>query len=78
MFADPDFVKSVVDHFNATESTVRKTAKYFGISKSSVHYYLTKKLPNKTSAAILARNKAECCKRGREAMQRKYQERRSQ
>lgn len=52
-----EFIQKVVDYFNENNSTVRETAKHFEISKSAVHHYLTKVLPNETSKRILARNK---------------------
>lgn len=54
---DLDTIKEIVDHFNENESTVRKTANHFGISKTSVHLYLTKVMPNATSKRILKTNK---------------------
>ncbi len=56
---DLDFVKCVVNYYNENHSTVRKTAKHFKISKSCVHYYLTKVMPNPTSAKIIEKNKLE-------------------
>ncbi len=64
----------VVEYFNNNKSTVRKTAKACGVSKSAVHYILTKKCPNPTSMAILAKNKAERHIRGGQSTKRKYQE----
>lgn len=37
---DEQLVKNVVDYFNINHSTVRETAKEFGISKSSVYIYI--------------------------------------
>lgn len=67
---DINFVRRVVDYFNANESTVRATAKHFKISKSTVHIYLTKILPNETSRKILDRNKELRAIRGGEATKR--------
>lgn len=67
-----DFVKDVVDYFNNNESTVRQTAEYYSISKSTVHLYLTKVMPNQTSKEILAKNKAEWHIRGGQATKDKY------
>lgn len=70
-------VQKVVTHFNAHQSTVRETAKAFGISKSTVYVYLTKVCPNATSAEILAKNKAERHIRGGQATKNKYLKERS-
>lgn len=72
---DLDFIREVVDYFNKNHSTVRATAKVFGISKSSVHFYLTTVLPNSTSLEILEKNKNERHIRGGEATKRKYEKR---
>lgn len=74
---DEQLVKDVVDYFNNNHSTVRKTAKEFGISKSTVYIYLTKICPNSTSAKILAKNKAEKHIRGGQATKNKYLKERS-
>ncbi|MBR7091216.1 MAG: sporulation transcriptional regulator SpoIIID [Clostridia bacterium] len=42
----PDFVLSVAQYYISHHSTVRDTANHFDISKSSVHNYLTRYLPN--------------------------------
>ena len=70
-------VKKVVTYFNTHHSTVRETAKTFGISKSTVYVYLTKIMPNATSAEILAKNKAERHIRGGQATKNKYSKKRS-
>lgn len=70
-------VKSVVDYFNTHRSTVRETAKVFGISKSTVYVYLTEIMPNSTSTEILAKNKAERHIRGGQATKNKYFKERS-
>ena len=67
-----DLVEAVVTYFNENRSTVRKTGNYFGISKSTVHRYLTQVMPNKTSAEILATNLSERHLRGGEATKNKY------
>ena len=74
---DLKLVEKVVTYFNAHQSTVRETAKVFGISKSTVYVYLTEVSPNATSAEILAKNKAERHIRGREATKNKYSKERS-
>lgn len=59
-------------------STVRSTAKYFGISKSTVHKDIAEKLPHKSAAlykeakAVLELNKAERHLRGGQATKAKY------
>lgn len=59
-------------------STVRATAKYFGISKSTVHKDLSEKLPRINSAMyreakrVLLLNKAERHLRGGQATKMKY------
>lgn len=67
-----EFVQNVVDYFNKHQSTVRKTAKHFNISKSAVHFYLTEIMPNPTSKAILEKNKKERHIRGGLATKAKY------
>ena len=63
-----------------TGATVRATAAYFGISKSTVHKDLTEKLihinKNLQSSvkAVLAHNKSERHLRGGEATKRKYEQ----
>lgn len=69
---DLEFKHSVVDYFNNHQSTVRETAKHFGISKSCVYVYLTKILPNSVSTKILEKNKAERHIRGGNATKLKY------
>ena len=69
---DLDFVKCVVNYYNENHSTVRKTAKHFKISKSCVHYYLTKVMPNPTSAKIIEKNKLERAFRGGAATKNKF------
>lgn len=59
-------------------ATVRQTAKYFGVSKSTVHKDIAERLPNYSSTLaneankVLAKNKAERALRGGLATQRKY------
>lgn len=74
---DLKFIQQVVDYFNLNQSTVRKTAKHFNISKSTVHNYITKVLPNPLSRSILEKNKAERHIRGGQATKRKYLAKRS-
>lgn len=65
-------VKKVVTYFNENNSTVRKTADHFGMSKSTVYTYLTEVMPNSASSEILQKNKAERHLRGGEATKNKY------
>ncbi len=67
-----DEIKDIVNYFNYTRSTVRKTAKHFHISKSIVYNYLTKVYPNSTSREILDKNKSERHIRGGQATKNKY------
>ena len=67
MALDMNFVDSVVEFFNKNESTLRETAKHFGIGKTTVHNYLRNVRPNPTSEAILQRNKDERGTRGGQA-----------
>ena len=61
------------------QSTVRDTAKYFGISKSTVHKDITEKLPKLNFALymqawkVLQLNKSERHLRGGEATKKKYE-----
>ncbi len=65
-------------YISRTRSTVRDTAKVFGVSKSTVHKDVTERLPklNRDLAArvkkVLETNKAERHLRGGEATRRKY------
>jgi len=65
-------------YISRTKSTVRDTAKVFGVSKSTVHKDVTERLPklNRDLAArvkkVLDINKAERHLRGGEATRRKY------
>jgi len=57
-------------YFVDTQSTVRETAKHFGIGKSTVHTILTKDLKRNSSSLynevrkLLDKNKAERTQRG--------------
>jgi len=72
-----DLSRYIADH----QATVRQAAKYFGVSKSTVHKDVTERLPdiNQSLAMevkrILEINKAERHIRGGEATKRKYQKR---
>jgi len=62
------------------QATVRAAAKYFGVSKSTVHKDLSERLPQYNKALyqqvkeILEKNKAERHIRGGLATRKKYQE----
>ena len=68
----------LANYLIAHEGTVRSTAAYYGISKSTVHKDLTEKLKRKNPALyrevakILHINKAERHLRGGEATRKKY------
>ncbi len=70
-----DLTCYIVDH----KATVRQAAKYFGVSKSTVHKDVTERLPDINSKLaseikkILDVNKAERHIRGGEATKKKYQ-----
>lgn len=70
-----DLSRYIADH----QATVRQAAKYFGVSKSTVHKDVTERLPdiNQSLALevkkILEVNKAERHIRGGEATKKKYQ-----
>ena len=72
-----DLVREVVDYFNNNRSTVRKTAEYFKISKTTVYDYLTKVSPNSISREILDENKSERSIRGGQATKNKFLSKRS-
>ena len=61
-----------------TKSTVRSTAKVFGVSKSTVHMDVTRRLehidPELHVKAVLDENKAERHIRGGNATRKKYQQ----
>ncbi len=73
-------VLEVSRYISRTKSTVRDTAKMFGVSKSTVHKDVTERLPrvNRELAAkvkkVLDQNKSERHLRGGEATRRKYQD----
>ena len=69
-----DVAKYIID----SKATIRKTAKVFGVSKSTIHKDMTERLPkiNPESAeethSILELNKSERHLRGGEATKMKY------
>ncbi len=73
-----DLVLQVVNDFNEHRCTVRETAERCNVSRTTVHRYLTKIMPNPVSAAILDNNKSESHIRGGEATKNKYLSMRSQ
>lgn len=72
-----DFVSQVVEHFNSKNSTVRETAKFFSISKTTVYRYITEIKPNAKSLEILKKNKEERHSRGGQATKNKYEKKQS-
>ena len=70
--------KQLAEFMIATNSTVRKAAHVFGISKSTVHYDLTKRLPHfdislyNAVKKVLEKNLIERSKRGGLATKAKY------
>lgn len=70
-----DLSNYIADH----NATVRQTAKYFGVSKSTVHKDVTERLPDLNNDLaelvkhVLEVNKAERHIRGGEATRKKYQ-----
>ncbi|MCI8760369.1 MAG: stage III sporulation protein D [Clostridia bacterium] len=60
-------IEDVVNYYNSHRSTVRETAQHFGISKSTVHRYITKVMPNPTSEEIININISERGYRGGKA-----------
>lgn len=78
MKIDNELLIEVAKYYVKNESTIRKTAKTFNISKSTVQIYLTKKLPNikpklaKKVNKIMRKNEQEKAKRGGIATREKY------
>ena len=72
-------VIEVSKYILATRATVRQVARFFGVSKSTVHKDVTERLPRingqlaQQVRLILELNKAERHIRGGEATRRKYQ-----
>ena len=70
--------KQLAIYMITTKTTVRKVSKVFGISKSTVHYDLTKRLPHLDFALycdvkkVLEKNLAERSMRGGLATKAKY------
>ena len=69
----------IAQYFIKNESTVRETAKNFGISKTNMHKLLTKDIPKKfpelceSVREILEKNRKEAVYRGGMATKIKYQ-----
>lgn len=67
----------VANYIIGSKATIRKTAKVFGVSKSTIHIDIVRRLPNINSEIaqeaknILAYNKSERHIRGGEATKRK-------
>lgn len=76
--SSPDVTYEIANYFVTKQSTVRKTAQHFGVSKSTVHRCVSKKISRihkKLSvecAELLARNKAERSYRGGYATKQMY------
>lgn len=68
---DSTLIRNVVNYFIDNESTVRETAKVFGISKNTVHKCLTVYMPTPEARKILDTNKAEAPSRGGKALRKK-------
>ena len=70
----------VARHINETNDTIRKTAKIYGYSKSTIHHDVSIKLKNldyhlyEQTKTILDENFADKHIRGGQATKRKYQE----
>ncbi len=73
-------IRNVANHILKTHDTIRKTAKIFGYSKSTVHFDVSTRLKKLDSylyeqtRKVLEENFAEKHIRGGEATKRKYQE----
>ncbi|WP_138203910.1 sporulation transcriptional regulator SpoIIID [Haloimpatiens lingqiaonensis] len=71
-------VMEVAEYIISSKSTIRKTAKAFGVSKSTIHKDMTERLPKlnpqiaKEAKSILDLNKAERHIRGGKATKMKY------
>ncbi len=74
----------IAEYIISTQSTVRQTAKKFGVSKSTVHKDVTERLPKLNPPAanevkkVLLKNKSERHIRGGKATRLKYKEAQSQ
>lgn len=70
----------IAEYIISTESTVRQTAKKFGVSKSTVHKDVTERLPKLNPPAanevkkVLLKNKSERHIRGGTATRLKYKD----
>ncbi|WP_035294661.1 MULTISPECIES: sporulation transcriptional regulator SpoIIID [Clostridiaceae] len=71
-------VMEVAEYIISSKSTIRKTAKAFGVSKSTIHKDMTERLPKlnpqiaREAKNILDLNKAERHIRGGKATKMKY------
>ncbi|WP_373899593.1 sporulation transcriptional regulator SpoIIID [Haloimpatiens sp. FM7315] len=71
-------VMEVADYIISSKATIRKTAKIFGVSKSTIHKDMTERLPKlnpqiaKKAKDILDLNKSERHIRGGKATKMKY------
>ena len=77
-YDEKDRCIKLAEYLIDNNSTVRATAKYFGISKSTVHKDIAEKLPHiqidlyRKAKAVLEKNKAERHIRGGQATKDKY------
>ena len=68
---DSTLIRNVVNYFIDNESTLRETAKVFGISRTAVHKCLTVYMPTPEARRILDTNKAEAPSRAGKAPKKK-------
>lgn len=72
-------IRSEARYIVDNKATVRKAAKEFGISKSTIHFHMEKKLPTFDSILyqnvreVFDTNKAERAKRGGKATKEKFE-----
>lgn len=74
-----DRVLNVADYIINNKSTIRETARFFGVSKSTVHKDITERIfelnPKKTSEVekVMLFNKSQRHLRGGEATRKRYE-----
>lgn len=82
-FGEKPRCEEIGEYIAATGNTVRDAARFFGVSKSTVHKDVTKNLRSidrtlfETVQAILQKNKSERHLRGGEATRKKYLKKKS-
>jgi putative DeoR family transcriptional regulator (stage III sporulation protein D) len=81
MYSDTELrVIEAAEYTIKNKTTIRETAKHMGVSKTSVHWYLTKKLPlmspklSKEVREVLDFNTEQRATRGGIALGKKYKE----